>query len=392
MAGGYIYINGTYITDIVMDTFTVTNTGLLSSGYVTPVWTYSGSGTFLGFSATSGATTPDSNYVIGSTFTPTSTLYLYSVEATASNETYITSDIDLTSVANAIRTKGGTSTSLVYPAGYVSAINALPTGALQSYKSAVFTTPGSATLTPDSGYVGIEEISVEYSPSIYDGAYHTIVYPVKGDIIKIDMDGDNISEQYLVLNKNGTIFEVLSRSNIGNTRFGNNATYYNSQVDVLLNTTFYESLSTTAKAAIVDKTIYQDRWYYNSSSGNPLYNAVYTTNNTAYTISLENATYSNSLIRHIYSLSVQDIIDYLGATSSMTAQNTVLNYTNIRAMFNLNSSSKVWVWLRSASPQGGEFTADSDGRITYWSASTNTFQTRAAFQIDLSKIEWSFAS
>lgn len=89
------------------------------------------------------------------------------------NETYITSDIDLTSVANAIRTKGGTSASLVYPAGYVSAINALPTGALQSYKSAVFTSPGSANLTPDSGYVGIEEISVEYSPAIYDGAYHT---------------------------------------------------------------------------------------------------------------------------------------------------------------------------------------------------------------------------
>ena len=80
MAGSSLYINGTYVTDIVLDTFTVTSTGLLSSGYITPVWTYSGSGTFLGFSTTSGATTPDSNYVIGSTFTPTSTLYLYSVE------------------------------------------------------------------------------------------------------------------------------------------------------------------------------------------------------------------------------------------------------------------------------------------------------------------------
>lgn len=89
------------------------------------------------------------------------------------NETYLTTGFDLTSIADAIRTKGGTSASLVYPAGYISAINALPTGALQSYKSAVFTSPGSATLTPDSGYVGIEEISVEYSPAIYDGAYHT---------------------------------------------------------------------------------------------------------------------------------------------------------------------------------------------------------------------------
>lgn len=37
-------------------------------------------------------------------------------------------DSDLTSVANAIRTKGGTSASLAFPAGFVSAINAIPTG------------------------------------------------------------------------------------------------------------------------------------------------------------------------------------------------------------------------------------------------------------------------
>lgn len=37
-------------------------------------------------------------------------------------------DTDLTSVANAIRTKGGTSASLAFPAGFVSAIGAIPTG------------------------------------------------------------------------------------------------------------------------------------------------------------------------------------------------------------------------------------------------------------------------
>lgn len=37
-------------------------------------------------------------------------------------------DSDLTSVANAIRTKGGTSASLAFPAGFVSAINAIPSG------------------------------------------------------------------------------------------------------------------------------------------------------------------------------------------------------------------------------------------------------------------------
>ena len=41
---------------------------------------------------------------------------------------YIVSDTDLTSVANAIRTKGGTSAQLAFPAGFVSAIGDLPGG------------------------------------------------------------------------------------------------------------------------------------------------------------------------------------------------------------------------------------------------------------------------
>ena len=41
---------------------------------------------------------------------------------------YLTTDAELTSVADAIRTKGGTSASLAYPAGFVSAIEAIPTG------------------------------------------------------------------------------------------------------------------------------------------------------------------------------------------------------------------------------------------------------------------------
>lgn len=41
---------------------------------------------------------------------------------------YLADGADLTSVANAIRTKGGTSAQLAFPAGFVSAIQAIPTG------------------------------------------------------------------------------------------------------------------------------------------------------------------------------------------------------------------------------------------------------------------------
>lgn len=41
---------------------------------------------------------------------------------------YLTTDTELTSIANAIRTKGGTQAQLTYPTGFVSAINDIPTG------------------------------------------------------------------------------------------------------------------------------------------------------------------------------------------------------------------------------------------------------------------------
>lgn len=43
---------------------------------------------------------------------------------------YLVSDTDMTSVANAIRTKGGTSASLAFPSGFVSAINDISGGGI----------------------------------------------------------------------------------------------------------------------------------------------------------------------------------------------------------------------------------------------------------------------
>lgn len=63
-------------------------------------------------------------------------------------------DTDLTSVANAIRTKGGTSASLAFPAGFVSAVNAIPTGGGGTPLSANGFTVASANQSyyPDTGY------------------------------------------------------------------------------------------------------------------------------------------------------------------------------------------------------------------------------------------------
>lgn len=79
-------------------------------------------------------------------------------------------DADLTSVANAIRTKGGTSAQMAFPAGFVSAVNAIPQG-----------DENLAKLAGPSGYLsyrwayGIfeenEEFSVDVSNYVYRNQY-----------------------------------------------------------------------------------------------------------------------------------------------------------------------------------------------------------------------------
>lgn len=62
-------------------------------------------------------------------------------------------DADLTSVANAIRTKGGTSASLAFPAGFVDAIDAIETG---GGASSPFVKLYESTLTEDVQAVKID--------------------------------------------------------------------------------------------------------------------------------------------------------------------------------------------------------------------------------------------
>lgn len=73
---------------------------------------------------------------------------------------YLTNTADLTAVANAIRAKGGTSAQLVYPAGFVSAIQAIQTGitpklvVTTSAGAAVTAAKGSKTVTGTAGTDG----------------------------------------------------------------------------------------------------------------------------------------------------------------------------------------------------------------------------------------------
>ena len=73
-------------------------------------------------------------------------------ETTAVHE-YLTNSTDLKEVAKAIRAKGGTSAPLVYPAGFVSAIQAITSGSAkeEQEKTVTITANGTVEITPDAG-------------------------------------------------------------------------------------------------------------------------------------------------------------------------------------------------------------------------------------------------
>ena len=70
---------------------------------------------------------------------------------------YLVTDTDLTSVANAIRTKGGTSASLSFPSGFIDAINAISGGggSLPSFMSKL----DSGVIEPESNITSNYQVS-----------------------------------------------------------------------------------------------------------------------------------------------------------------------------------------------------------------------------------------
>lgn len=90
-------------------------------------------------------------------------------------------DADLTSVANAIRTKGGTSSQMAFPAGFVSAVQAIPTG---------ITPSGTKTITDNGTYDVTQYASAEVNVSGGGGGL-TLIDTITASAVnatKIDID------------------------------------------------------------------------------------------------------------------------------------------------------------------------------------------------------------
>lgn len=199
------------------------------------------------------------------------------------------------------------------------------------------------------------------------------------------------------------IFTASQYNETGKTTTMGNLTiqqYAESSLDKELNTNWYNTLSATAKTAIVPQIITQDAWYWSTStaSGNPTYSGTYGTSVPG-TLNYSIGKYADTEItvgsRNIYALSVQDIVDYLSDENMRVDVTAILRNVNIWKMFwNTETQSDDYsnFWLRSAcASQTGRVWAilGRPGDVGDSIGATESQHVRPAFNIDLSKISYS---
>ena len=219
---------------------------------------------------------------------------------------------------------------------------------------------------------------------------------VKGDLITMNLDGT--SRLYRVLSVNGNVCKVLgmwdnftSKYNGTSTTTNFNGTtaqkYEGSTLDTYLNTTWYNTLSSEAKNAIVPENVVQYCYRYYSGPNTP--------NTPTYTYQYQN-NWSNSNYdnadnvgnvtvgeRNVFALDLKDIFDYL--------EKVCITSDELMTMF-WNSTTKVskYMWLRSSYANNSNRAWSVYGYYGYltYGAATNARIVRPALNLDMSKIQY----
>lgn len=224
--------------------------------------------------------------------------------------------------------------------------------------------------------------------------------PKKGSIINMNLDG--IERQYRVLNVNGNVCKVLGMWDDFTSKYNETSTttifgsttaqkYEGSTLDTYLNTTWYNTLSSEAKNAIVPENVVQYCYKYYDEPNTP--------NTPTYTYQYhynwsdsdcENADNVGNVTvgeRNIFALDLKDIFDYIGKVC--------ITSDELMTMF-WNSTTKVskYLWLRSS-------LADDSSRV--WAVGgnygalrsrdvTRSCVVRPALNLDMSKIQYTLVS
>lgn len=226
---------------------------------------------------------------------------------------------------------------------------------------------------------GNEINKIKYNGNVIYTSTPPIVYPTKGDLINIDIKGNGTPIQFRVLkNVNDTTFEIVSSSQMVQSPFGSTNTYENSLIDVKINTTLYDTFSTTAKNAIVDKNISQ----YSYTSNQNVYNATTHASWAQY----NTKTLVGTMTRHCYLLDVEDVETYYSNVfSTSDLYDTFFGHTScaLRSKVTSSSSPTLYIWWFNSAYKYIHYNGVS---------STSNLYGLVAMQIDLSKIPFSYVT
>lgn len=165
---------------------------------------------------------------------------------------YIVTDTELTSIANAIRAKGGTSGSLVFPSGFVSAIENISGGGLPDAYQEVDYLQSTGTQYIDTGLTG--DIDTEWIVEFSD----------------FDRNGNNYAGPFGIAATGAKVIVVCGGQVRVYTSFGNKQdVYYNTAT---ASATEWAT-STKRKISISKNGVYEDDTQKLAAYDNPTYSS-----------------------------------------------------------------------------------------------------------------------
>ena len=222
----------------------------------------------------------------------------------------------------------------------------------------------------------------------------------KGSLVKMNLDGTE--RQYRVLSVNGNVCKVLGMWDDFTSRYNETSTtttfgsttaqkYEGSTLDMYLNTTWYNTLSTEAKNAIVPENVAQYCYQYYDQPNTPntptyTYQYQYNWSNSDY----ENANNVGNVTvgeRNVFALDLKDIFDYFGKVCITSNELMTL-------FFNQTTTVSKHLWLRSSNADRSNFAWNAVGSLGRLDSRTvfSSVVVRPALNLDMSKIQYTLVS
>ena len=221
--------------------------------------------------------------------------------------------------------------------------------------------------------------------------------PTKGSIVKMNLDGTE--RQYRVLSVNGNVCKVMGmwddftsayNTTSTTTTFGSTTAqkYEGSTLDTYLNTTWYNTLTSATKAAIVPENVIQHCYQYYDAPNTPntptyTYQYQYDWSDSDYENANDvgNVTVGN---RNVFALDLKDIYDYIGKVC--------ITSDELMTMFwNSTTTVSKYLWLRSsyADDSSRAWLVDGDaGTLGNGAYVYNSFVVRPALNLNLNQVEF----